>query len=95
MPAELNARTNLEVRQEKERLQAAKRAEKQRLLEAELEKKRKELLLAGTSLIWLLRNACALKHRHTVWHVWCMAAGCGNPRRMRSAFWALHLGVSD
>ena len=41
LPAELNARTNLEVRQEKERLEAAKRAEEQRLLEAELEKKRK------------------------------------------------------
>jgi hypothetical protein len=41
LPAELKARTNLEVRQEEERLEAAKRAEEQRLLEAELEKKRK------------------------------------------------------
>ncbi len=35
LPAELNARTNLEVRQEKERLEAAKQAEEQRLFEDE------------------------------------------------------------
>jgi hypothetical protein len=35
LPSELHARTNLEVRQEKERLEAAKRAEEQRLLDDE------------------------------------------------------------
>ena len=35
LPAELHARTNLEVRQEKERLEAAQKAEEQRLLEDE------------------------------------------------------------
>jgi hypothetical protein len=40
LPAELNARTNLEVRQEEERRRAAQQAEKQRLLELDLEKRR-------------------------------------------------------